>query len=60
MNALFQFLTAMVVALATMAFSHFGVAADGLELRAAESKVERSIKRSPVLSAQAPGSRVPG
>lgn len=48
MNALFQFFTALAVAAAAMAFSHFGVAADGLELRASPAKSERAVKRSPV------------
>ena len=47
MDALLQFFTAVAVAIAAMAFSHFGVAAEGLELRSNPPKAERSIKRSP-------------
>jgi hypothetical protein len=50
MNALFQFFTAMVVAIAAMAFSHFGVAAEGLEFRSSPQNAERSVKRSQIVA----------
>jgi hypothetical protein len=50
MNALFQFFTALLVGVAAMAFSHFGVAAEGLEFRSEPERAERSVRRSPVIS----------
>lgn len=48
MDALFQFFATLVVAMAAMAFSHFGVETEGLGERRSAPKAERSIKRSPV------------
>lgn len=47
MDGLVQFFTAIVVALAAMAFSHLGVAGEGLSLRDSEPRAERTVKRSP-------------
>jgi hypothetical protein len=46
MDALFQFFSAVAVAVTAMSFSHFGVAAEGLEVRNSPPSAERSVKRS--------------
>lgn len=51
MDALVQFFTAVVVALAATVLSHFGVAAEGFDLRSSEPRAERTVKRSPAPSA---------
>ena len=49
MGALFEFFATLVVALATAAFAHFGVAVEDAEQNRAEAP--RAVKRSPVLPA---------
>jgi hypothetical protein len=52
MDALVQFFTAVAVALAATALSHFGIGAEGVDLRSQDSHAERAVKRSPAPSAQ--------
>lgn len=47
MDAIVQFFTALVVAMAATALAHFGMVAEGLELRGPKPAAERAIKRSP-------------
>lgn len=51
MDALVQFFTAVAAALAAMALSHFGVAADSLTARVSRPPIERSVERSPAPAA---------
>ena len=47
MDALVQFISALVIALAAMAFGQAGIAVDDAELRKSKPRAERTIKRSP-------------
>ena len=51
MGALFEFLAALVVALATATFALFGVAADSGDSGRASAEAPRVVKRSPVTAA---------
>lgn len=52
MDALVQFIAAVVVALAATAFSHFGGGAEGVNLRPSEARYERAVKRTPAPQAR--------
>lgn len=49
MGALFEIFTALLMALATAAFAHLGIAVNGDDARA-RSEPPRVVKRSPVVS----------
>ena len=46
MEAVTDFFTTVAVVMTATALSHFGVAADGLEVRSQKAQSERVIKRS--------------